>query len=106
MVWWSIFIKKCKQTEKEMTELEKHIFDNVIINGQKLLDLVNSGRLVVVGHCRECDHHQPPLTAAVDGQIEEITSMRCSIMFGYVDPDGWCYKFMQNGESPFRKEAI
>lgn len=81
-------------------ELEKAILDNIYIGNTKLIDLTQSGRLMSVGFCKECDHHVPPLKAVVNGEVKEITSMRCPYM-GFTQPNGWCYHFGQNGKNLF-----
>ena len=85
----------------EYSELDKVILDHVYIGDFKLTDLTKSNRLMSVGFCKECDHHQPPLTAVVDGEVKQVSDMRCSVSMGFVEPNGWCYKFRQKGNNPF-----
>lgn len=55
--------------------------------------------------CKECEHHLPPLTGVVDGEVKELTSIRCPLMSsGFTQPNGWCYKFRQNGKDLFTDE--
>ena len=55
--------------------------------------------------CKVCEHHLPPLTTVVGGEVKEITSMRCPLMSdGFTQPNGWCYHFRQNGENLFTDE--
>ena len=52
--------------------------------------------------CKECEHHLPPLTGVVDGEVKELTSIRCPLMSsGFTQPNGWCYHFRQNGKDLF-----
>lgn len=54
------------------------------------------------GVCKECEHHLPPLTGVIDGEVKELTSMRCPCMSsGFTQPNGWCYLFRQNGKNLF-----
>lgn len=85
----------------ERQELEKFFLDRVTIGGYKLTDLASSNRLMSVGFCKECDHCNAPLRAVVDGEVRDVSDMRCSINFSFVDPNGWCYKFQKDGKSPF-----
>lgn len=58
-----------------------------------------------VGFCKECEHHLPPLTGVIDGEVKELTSMRCPLMSsGFTQPNGWCYHFRQNGKNFFTDE--
>ena len=77
----------------DIKEIEKIIIDHIYIGDQKLTDLVASGRLRLVGFCEECKHCFPPLVSMVDGEVVQVTSERCSICNGYVEKNGWCYKF-------------
>ena len=77
----------------DIKEIEKIIIDHIYIGDQKLTDLVASGRLRLVGFCEECKHCFPPLVSRVDGEVVQVTSERCSICNGYVEKNGWCYKF-------------
>ena len=77
----------------DIKEIEKIIIDHIYIGDQKLTDLVASGRLRLVGFCEECKHCFPPLVSMVDGEVVQVTSDRCSIWNGYVEKNGWCYKF-------------
>lgn len=77
----------------DIKEIEKIIIDHIYIGDQKLTDLVASGRLRLVGFCEECRHCFPPLVSMVDGEVVQVTSERCSICNGYVEKNGWCYKF-------------
>lgn len=55
-----------------------------------------------VGLCKECEHHLPPLTGVIGGEIKELTSIRCPLMSsGFTQPNGWCYRFRQNGKDLF-----
>ena len=74
-------------------EVEKIIIDHLYIGDKKVTDLIASGRLRLVGFCSECNNFYPPLKAVVDGEVKEVSKPRCSIMFGFVDENGWCYKF-------------
>lgn len=68
-------------------------------------DLIQSGRFVPVGFCKECEHHLPPLTGVIDGEVKELTSMRCPLMSsGFTQPNGWCYRFRQNGKNLFTND--
>jgi len=77
----------------DIKEIEKVIIDNLYIGDQKVTDLIASGRLLLVGFCKECEHCFPPLVSKVDGEIVRVTSERCSIYNAYVEKNGWCYKF-------------
>ena len=77
----------------DIKEIEKVIIDNLYIGDQKVTDLIASGRLRIVGFCEECKHCFPPLVSMVDGEVVQVTSERCSICNGYVEKNGWCYKF-------------
>jgi len=77
----------------DIKEIEKVIIDNLYIGDQKVTDLIASGRLRLVGFCEECKHCFPPLVSMVDGEVVQVTSERCSICNGYVENNGWCYKF-------------
>ena len=77
----------------DIEEIEKVIIDNLYIGDQKVVDLVASGRLCLVGFCNECKHCFPPLVSMVDGEVVRVTSERCSTWNGYVEKNGWCYKF-------------
>jgi len=58
-----------------------------------------------VGCCKECEHRLPPLTGVIDGEVKELTSMRCPLMSsGFTQSNGWCYHFRQNGKSLFTNE--
>ena len=84
------------------SELEHLILDNIYIDKIKLTDLIQSGRLMSVGFCKECEYHLPPLTGVIDGEVKELTSMRCPLMSsGFTQPNGWCYHFRQNGNNLF-----
>ena len=74
-------------------EIEKVIIDNLYVGDKKVTDLIASGRLRLVGFCKECKHCFPPLVCRVDGVVVQVTSERCSICNGYVEKNGWCYKF-------------
>lgn len=55
-----------------------------------------------VGYCKECEHHLPPLTGVVDGEVKELTSIRCPLMSsGFTQSNGWCHHFRQNGKDLF-----
>lgn len=83
-------------------KIERAIIDNVYIGNAKLTDLTKSGRLMSVGFCKECDHHMPPLVGVVDGEVKELTSIRCRIMScGFTQPNGWCYHFRKDGADLF-----
>lgn len=58
-----------------------------------------------VGFCKECEHHLQPLIGVVDGEVKELTAMRCPLMSsGFTQPNGWCYRFRQNGKNLFTNE--
>lgn len=58
-----------------------------------------------VGFCKECEHHLPPLTGVIDGEVKELTSIRCPLMSsGFTQLNGWCYRFRQNGKNFFTDE--
>lgn len=81
---------RCAENEKLKAELR-----------EARLAVEHYRHVAVVGHCEECDYHYPPLTAVVDGEIKEVSPMRCSRMFAFVEPYGWCYKFCKDGKSYF-----
>lgn len=38
----------------------------------------------------------------IDGEVKELTSIRCPLMSsGFTLPNGWCYRFRQNGKDLF-----
>lgn len=77
----------------DIKDVEKDIIDNLYIGDQKVTDLIASGRLRIVGFCKECKHCYPPLKAVVDGEVKEVSQSRCSRTFGFTDDNGWCYMF-------------
>ena len=55
-----------------------------------------------VGFCKECDNHMPPLLGKVNGEVKELTTIRCPLMSsGFTQPNGWCYHFRKDGEDLF-----
>ena len=87
----------------DIKEIEKVIIDNLYIGDQKVTDLIASGRLRIVGFCEECKHCFPPLVSMVDGEVVQVTSERCSICNGYVEKNGWCYKFERRTDGRFNQ---
>ena len=79
----------------EWQTIEKLIIDNLYIGDNKMIDLINSGRLVIVGICSECEHRQPELKAVYEGEVIDVTQPRCTIWCSYIDDNGWCYKFAE-----------
>lgn len=79
----------------DIKEVEKVIIDNLYIGDQKVVDLVASGRLCLVGFCNECKHFYYGLEAVIDGESRTVTPPRCSLWCAYVKETGWCYKFEQ-----------
>lgn len=80
---------------------EKLICESIYIGDARLVDLMESGRLVKVGFCKECDYHLDPLPCVTNDGIKYVTPMSCSQMITHVEPNGWCYKFkakQQEGE--------
>lgn len=77
----------------DIKEVEEVIIKNLYIGDHKVTDLIASGRLRLVGFCKECKHCFPPLVSKVDGEVVRVTSERCSIWNGYVEDNGWCYKY-------------
>ena len=77
----------------DIKEVEEVIIKNLYIGDQKVTDLIVSGRLRLVGFCKECKHCYPPLKAVVDDEVKEVSQPRCSRMCGFTDDNGWCYKF-------------
>lgn len=83
-------------------EIKRAIIDNIYFGNTKLTDLIKSERLMSVGFCKECDHHMPPLLGKVNGEVKELTPIRCPRMAsGFTQPNGWCYQFRKDGADLF-----
>lgn len=79
--------------EKSREEVEWLILNNIYVGDKRLIDLMQTGHLAIIGLCKECKHMCHPLKGMADDSVIEVTPPFCSRWSGFVKDDGWCYRF-------------